>query len=156
MEHAIVHIKPTVMSTSGSGFPKNNSLRPDKPGGGLPAQRFPRLIPKGEEAVGDELKLKLGASIAERPLAPPTPEGYPVPQIDSTRTHALMQTLKELRELRDGYLRQDGGSSAGLLLAQITLVFERIQQGVPSGRETFTAALRAAQFTEPIHEAVEA
>ncbi len=114
------------------------------------------FIREREEVIGDELEPKLGAGIAERAPAPPTPEGYPLPKNDSSQTHAMTQSLDELRGLRDRVLREDEHSQAGLLLAQLTLIFERIDCGIPSGREAFVAILRAAQLPEPTPEAVEA
>lgn len=96
-----------------------------------------------------------GASNAEGQLAPPIGQVYTLPEIEATRTDALGQTLKELRELRDGMLHQDERSHAGLLLAQITLVLERIEHGIPSDREAFSAVLRAAELTKPAVAAVE-
>ena len=64
------------------------------------------------------------------------------------RVAALALTLAEVRELRDESLRDNPGSRAGLALAQISLVLERIQRGIPSGRESFRSLLRAARLTE--------
>ena len=108
-----------------------------------------------EKVVGDELEPKMGAGIAKRALAPPTPEGYSLPEIDSSQTHAMTQSLDELRGLRDRVLREDEHSQAGLLLAQLVLILERIERGIPSGREAFLAVLRAAQLPESVPKAAE-
>ena len=66
----------------------------------------------------------------------------PPPEPDST--HGLTQTLGEVRELRDELLSGDERSRAGLVLAQITLILQRLQHDIPSDRENFRSLLRAA------------
>ena len=113
------------------------------------------FIRNREEALNNKLKLNPGASDADRQLAPIPSQDYTLPEIDSTPTDALTQTLAELRELRDELLRQDERSTDGLLLAQVGLVLERIQRDIPSGREAFIAVLRAARLPKPVLEAAE-
>ena len=68
---------------------------------------------------------------------------------------ALIETLEELQGLREEMLHQDECKAAGLLLAQIGLILERVDHGIPSTRETFCSILRAAELTEPTPEAEE-
>ena len=143
--NTIVILTPTTVSTLRLGFPQENPPRPGKPGGGLPAQRFSRLIPKREEVVGDELELKLGASNAERQLAPPIGQAYTLPEIDSTP--AITQTLAEVRSLRDEALADDQSSRGGLALAQVSLILTRLTHNIPSGRADFESLIRVYQRT---------
>ena len=68
---------------------------------------------------------------------------------------ALEATLAELKPLQDQLLAEDARSQAGILLAQITLILQRIQHGIPSNRDAFVSVLQAAQLTEPNPETVE-
>lgn len=71
---------------------------------------------------------------------------------------ALLGALTEVRSLRDEFFLDDANSRPGLLLAQMTLILERIQHGIPCGKEPFLAVLRAAGLVEekPAREMVEA
>jgi len=68
----------------------------------------------------------------------------PPPEPDST--HGLTQTLGEVRELRDELLSGDERSRAGLVLAQITLILQRLQHDIPSGSESFQSLLRVTDL----------
>ena len=148
-------ISSPLSSAAPESIPDGDILGEDSHGSG---RLCASLLPVESEVMPKKQSCRTGEG---RPNGPPSPSfrevatGYTHVATDSSQTHALTQTLEELRELRDGMLREDEYSAAGPLLAQITLVFERIQRGVPSRRETFIAALRASQSTEPRPEAVE-
>ena len=70
---------------------------------------------------------------------------------------ALRGTLEAALGLRNERLREDPESREGLLLGQVTLILQRLQHNVPSGRENFTSLLRAAGLAEekPVRERIE-
>ncbi len=74
---------------------------------------------------------------------------------NSIQECALAATLKAVRGLRDEFFIDDANLRSGLLLAQTTLIFERIERGIPSGRDAFDAILRAARLPESVPEAAE-
>ena len=128
------------------------STRPDRPDCAAVSQGESvgeGFIPNAEEVVPRENSCNTGGAKPEG-CAPPhflgTPREYTRVEADST--HALAQTLGEVRELRDELLSGDERSRAGLVLSQITLILQRIQHDVPSGRENFTSLLCAAGLAE--------
>ena len=76
-------------------------------------------------------------------------------RVSSIQECALSDTLKAVRGLRDEYFLNEADSRPGLLLAQVAFILERIEHGIPSGRETFLAVVRAARLPEPTTEAAE-
>ena len=58
-------------------------------------------------------------------------------RVSSIQECALTDTLEEVRILRDKILIQDACSNAGLALAQIALILQRVECGISSGRESF-------------------
>jgi len=148
-------------STERTAHPKK-ILRPGKPGGVLPdakVSRFP--VETGGDAERTEkitgeprAQCQKLSGTGSPPFTKPT-EVYTETQASSIQTHALAGTLEAVRGLRDEYFQHNPNSRPSLLLAQMTFILQRIDHGIPSGREAFLAILRAARLPEPTPEAAE-
>ena len=139
-----------------TALPKT-SLEPGKPGSVLPDAKVSRFpvetggdAPANEVKTGEPLPDGGGSPNSHEPV-----EVYTQHTINTNQGCALADTLKAVRVLRDEWFRDNPNSRPGLLFAQLTFIFQRIERGIPSGREAFIAILRAAQLPESIPEAAE-
>ena len=140
-----------------TALPKN-SLEPGKPGSGLPTQNFESLSPNERREVKhndvDDAN-RAGLTQMDQPRHKTESSSAAYLEVHSESIRALLGTLTEVRSLRDEFFLDDENSRPGLLLAQVTLILERIERGIPSGREAFIAILRASQLPESVPEATE-
>ena len=98
------------------------------------------FITDAEEVVGNEIKVNPGVVHSEGAPTPPTTEAY--------HTQSLQKTIETLRAVRDEYFLDNVNSSSGAVLGQVTLILQRLQHDIPSGRGSFHSLLRAARLAE--------
>ena len=125
-------------------------------GGGVGAE----FISTEEGGGAERIDMNTGESLPSGGGSPNSHEPMQVnteARVNSIQECALADTLKAVRGLRDEYFQHNPNSRPSLLLAQTTFILERIQHGIPCGKEPFLAVLRVAGLVEekPAREMVE-
>ena len=138
--------------------PRN--IRPDRPdcAGVSPSGSADKsFIPSGEGVRPDDVDdaNRAGLTQMDQPRHKTESSSAAYREVHAESIQALLETLTEVHSLRDECFRDNLNSRSGLLLAQTTLILERIECGIPSGREAFVAILRAARLPESVPEAAE-
>ena len=150
MDYNFLTTKPDQISSSNADIPAEDSHDGGQVCAGLSRNRKEAMAQCNGGSPGGLLP-----NGGNPPLFSEPTEVYTETHASSIQTRALAGTLEAVRVLRDEMLCEDEYSASSLLLAQLTFILERIEHGIPSGREAFLAVLRAAKLPKRVSKAAE-